>query len=154
MAHADADIASMVFRQAVIKGTGDFSIDRRTLSILMEFDGRRTVAQIAQRLHIETQSIHPTVRHLSGLGLIEPVTGAASVLDPAVIDYIAQQLARAVGPVAAVLVEDEIMDLGYAPDGFPKVRLKDLIYRLSANIRKEDKKKDFLDTVTQLVQMK
>ena len=154
MALADADIAAMVFRQAVIKSSGDFSIDRRTLCTLMEFDGSRTVAQIARRLNLEAQSIYSTVRQLSSLGLIEPVTGAATVLDPTVIDYLVQQLARAVGPVAAVLVEDEILDLGYPLDGFPKVRLNDLINRLAVNIRKEDKKKNFLDKVAQLIQLK
>ena len=52
---------------------------------------------------------------------------------------VVDSMARAIGPLAAVLVEDEILDLGYQPDGFPKVRLKDLIDRLSSNIRKEDK---------------
>lgn len=154
MAHADADIASMVFRQAVIKSTGDFSIDRRTLAILLEFDANRTVAQIARRLNIDLESICVTVRRLSGLGLIEPVTEAATALDPAVIHFLIQHLARAVGPLAAVVVEDEILDLGYQTDQFPKVRLNDLINRLSACIRKEDKKRDFLAAATELIQMK
>lgn len=154
MAHADADIASMVFRQAVLKSTGDFSIDHRTLAILLEFDANRTVAQIARRLNIDLEPIYAVVRRLSGLGLIEPVTDAATALDPAVINFLTQHLARAVGPLAAVLVEDEILDLGYETDQFPKVRLRDLINRLSACIRKENKKKDFLAAVAELIQMK
>ena len=154
MAHADADIAAMVFRQAAIKITGAFSIDRRTLAILMEFDGCRSVAEIARRLNIDLASISAIVRALSERGLIEPAAEAAKALDQAVMNYLTEQLARAVGPLAVVLVEEEIQDLGYKPDGFPIVRLNELIQRLSASIRKEEKKKDFLISVSGLIQTK
>ena len=51
-----------------------------------------------------------------------------------------------------VIVEDEIQDLGYDPESFPMMRLKDLIDRLSDNIRKEDKKIAFLAAMAELNQ--
>ena len=154
MAHTDADIASMVFRQAVLKSTGAFSLDRKALAILLEFDGSRTVAQIAQRLSLDRNAVFSTVRPLNSLGLIEPAAGAAEALDKDVLDRITQHLARAVGPLAAVLVEEEIQDLGYKVDGFPVVSLKHLIERLSGCIRKEEKRTDFLVAVTDLIRTK
>ena len=154
MAHTDADIAAMVFRQAVIKSTGAFSLDRKAIAILLEFDGCRTVAQIAHRLNLDRRNVLTTVRHLSRLGLIEPAAGAAEALDRAVIDRITQHLARAVGPLAMVIVEEEIQELGYKVDGFPVVRLIHLIERLSGCIRKKDKRIEFLAAVADLVRTK
>ena len=153
MAHAAADIASMVFRQAVIKETGAFSLDRRMLAILVEFDGIRTVAEIARRLNVDPETVFMTVRRLSALGLIEPVTDNGRTLSPAAIAYLTRQLARAVGPLAVILVEDAIQDLGYEPDGFPVARLNELIARLCTSIRKENKKKDFLNAVKETIQI-
>ena len=140
MAQAPADIGSMVFRPAILKNAGAFSLDGQMLAIFIEFDGSRTVVEIAKRFNLELAAITKVIRRLSELGLIEPVTDLAQTLAPAVIDHVTQQLAMAVGPLAVVLVEDEIQDLGYQPENFPVLKLKELIERLSANIRKEDKK--------------
>jgi DNA-binding Lrp family transcriptional regulator len=150
MAHAFANIGSMVFRPAILENTGAFSLDGRMLAVFIEFDGSRTVAEIADRLHVEPQAITRIVRRLSELGLIEPVTDIAQSLAPAVLEHVTRQLALAVGPVAVVLVEDEIQDLGYQPDSFPVLRLGELIDRLSDNIRKEDKKQAFLSATAEL----
>ena len=152
MAQATADIGSMVFRPAILENTGAFSLNGRMLAIFIEFDGSRTVAEIAKRSNVELAAITKVVRRLSELGLIEPVTDVAQTLAPAIVDHVTRQLAIAVGPLAVVLVEDEIQDLGYLPENFPVVRLRELIDRLSGNIRKEDKKKAFLAAMAELVQ--
>jgi hypothetical protein len=152
MAQAPADIGSMVFRPAILENTGAFSLNGQMLAVFIEFDGSRTVAEIAKRLNLELAAITKAVRRLSELGLVEPVTDVAQTLAPAIIDHVTQQLAIAVGPLAVVLVEDEIQDLGYQPESFPMVRLGELVDRLSGNIRKEDKKHAFLAAMAELVQ--
>ena len=144
MAQATADIGSMIFRPASLENAGAFSLNGQMLAIFVEFDGSRTVSEIARRLNVDLAAIIKVVRKLSELGLIEPVTDVAQTLAPAVIDHVTQQLALAVGPLAVVIVEDEIQDLGYGPENFPMMRLKELIDRLSSNIRKEDKRTAFL----------
>lgn len=151
MARATADIGSMIFRPASLENAGAFSLNGQMLAIFVEFDGSRTVAEIAGRLNIDLNVVSKIVRRLSELGLIEPVTDVAQTLAPAVIDHVTQQLALAVGPLAVVIVEDEIQDLGYEPESFPMMRLKELIDRLSGNIRKEDKKNAFLAAMAELM---
>lgn len=151
MAQAAADIGSMVFRPAILDNTGAFSLDGRMLAIFIEFDGSRTVAEIAKRLNVEPAAITKIVRRLSELGLIEPVTDVARTLAPEAIDHLTRQLALAVGPLAVVLVEDEIEALGYRPGSFPVLRLRELIDRLSDNIRKEEKKNAFLAAMAELI---
>ena len=152
MAQATEDIGTMIFRPARLKNAGAFSLNGQMLAIFVEFDGSRTVAEIARRLNIDLVAITKTVRRLSELGLIEPVTEVAQTLAPAVIDHVTQQLALAVGPLAVVIVEDEIQDLGYEPESFPMMRLKELVDRLSGNIRKKDKKNSFLAAMAELIQ--
>jgi hypothetical protein len=152
MAQAFANIGSMVFRPADLENSRVISLDGRMLSIFIEFDGSRTVAEIADLLHVETGAIIRIVKRLSELGLIEPVTDIARTLAPGVLDHVTRQLALAVGPVAVVLVEDEIRDLGYRSDSFPVPRLGELIDRLSGTIRKEGKKQAFLSAMAELMQ--
>jgi DNA-binding Lrp family transcriptional regulator len=154
MAQAFASIGSMIFRPASLENTDAFSLDGRMLAIFIEFDGSRTVAEIADRVNVEPPAITRIVRRLSELGLIEPVTGIAQPLALDVLEQVTRQLALAVGPVAVVLVEDEILDLGYKPDSFPLLRLEELIDRLSGHIRKEDKKQAFLSATAELIRRK
>ena len=151
MTHAAADIASMVFRPAVIEGAAAFSLDRKALAILMEFDGSRTVAAVARQFNLDLASIAGIVRRLSELGLIEPVTDASGALDRTLIEHIAGRLAMVIGPLAPVVIEEEIRDMGYGAGSFPTSRAQELIDRLAATIRREEKREVFLAEMAELV---
>jgi len=53
-------------------------------------------------------------------------------------------LSLAVGPIAQVLIEDEVENMGYELSGFPGHRAADLIDNLAQEIRREEKKDVFL----------
>ncbi|MGD8764657.1 MAG: hypothetical protein PVG87_20290, partial [Desulfobacteraceae bacterium] len=71
------------------------------------------------------------------------VEGKVLFIDKDFFEYLYLQFSLAVGPVAEVLIEDEVQDLGYDLSQFPTQRIAELIDRLSRNIRREEKKNTF-----------
>jgi len=53
-------------------------------------------------------------------------------------------LSLAVGPIAQVLIEDEVENLGYELSRFPGHRVAELIDNLAQEIRRQEKKNVFL----------
>ena len=68
------------------------------------------------------------------LELIEPTEQAVSVLDGDFFGYLNDQLTRAVGPIASVLIEDSVADLGHSMSRFPSHRAAELVNLLDRQI--------------------
>jgi hypothetical protein len=66
------------------------------------------------------------------------------MLDKDFFDYLVAHLSLAVGPIAQVLIEDEVETLGYELSRFPGHRVAELIDKLAQEIRRDDKKDVFL----------
>jgi hypothetical protein len=64
------------------------------------------------------------------------------------------ELALAVGPIASVLIEDEVQDLGHNVKSFPSFLATDLVDRLAGEIRREEKKAIFIKNMVSIIQAK
>jgi hypothetical protein len=53
-------------------------------------------------------------------------------------------LSLALGPIAQVLIEDEVRNLGHEISGFPGHRVAELVDNLAQDIRRKEKKIVFL----------
>jgi len=137
------DIAGMVFQRVIREDGGNFSLDSRMLSVLMELDGSRSLGAVAARLGITMGSMREILANLLKLRLIEPVERQVPGVDQDFLDYLMDQLSVAVGPIAAVLIEDEVRNLGFEPNRFPVDRAAELVDRLSRAIRKPEKRSVF-----------
>ena len=80
------------------------------------------------------------ISKLLQLNLIEKVEDKILILDNDFIEYLFAQFSLAVGPIAQVLIEDEVYDLGFDLSRFPAQRVAELIDRLTREIRREEKK--------------
>jgi hypothetical protein len=77
-------------------------------------------------------------------GLVEKVDKETVTLDKDFFDYLVGQLSLAVGPIAQVLIEDEIHKLGHETSRFPGQRVAELVHNLAREIRRKEKKDVFL----------
>jgi site-specific recombinase XerC len=77
-------------------------------------------------------------------GLVEKVGQETVTLDKDFFDYLVAQLSLAIGPIAEVLIEDEIYKLGHEISQFPGHRVADLVRNLAREIRRKEKKDVFL----------
>ena len=148
------DLSALVFKRVPAQNLGEFSLDGRMLSVLMEVDGRQSVGTIAQKLGMTLGAIRPVVSGLLDLKLIEAGEGSLSVLDAEFLDYLKGRLALAVGPIAEVLIEDAAGDLGYTPERFPTHRAAELVDLLARQIRREEKMAEFKQEMVNMIREK
>ncbi len=137
------DLSALVFKRVPADNLGEFSLDGRMLSVLMEVDGRQSVGVIAKKMGMTLGAIRPVVSSLLQLKLIETGEDSLSVLDAEFLDTLKGRFALAVGPIAEVLIEDAAEDLGYTLNRFPSHRAAELVDLLARQIRREDKMNEF-----------
>lgn len=148
------DLSALVFKRVPAQNLGEFSLDGRMLSVLMEVDGRQSVGAIARKLGMTLGVIRPVVSGLLDLKLIEAGEGSLSVLDAEFLEYLKSRLALAVGPIAEVLIEDAAGDLGYTPERFPTHRAAELVDLLARQIRREEKMAEFKQEMVNMIREK
>jgi len=138
------DISLLVFRRVVQSNMGDVSLDSRMLEVLMELDGRKNLASISKKTGMSAGNLREAVSKLLKLNLIEKVVeGTGTFLDNDFVNYLNEQLALAIGPVAEVIIEDAVSDLGYKMSQIPSHKIAELIDLLSREIQREEIKESF-----------
>ncbi len=137
---SSAGISTMVFKRLLRDDLGDFSLDQKMLTVFMELDGQKNLGAVARKAGLNMSSMREVISKLLQLKLIEKVEEKILFLDNDFIEYLFGQFSLAVGPIAQVLIEDEIQDLGFTPAEFPTQRVAELVDRLSREIRRDEKK--------------
>jgi DNA-binding Lrp family transcriptional regulator len=148
------EISTLVFERIVRNELGEFSMDHRTLTVLMELDGQTDLARVAQSAGLTMSQVREVMTRLLQLGLIRQVTSTLNFLDQDFVEHLTAQLSLAVGPIAGLLLEDEMQDMGFSPEKFPIQRAPELIDRLAREIRRDDKKSAFKKHMVQRMQEK
>jgi hypothetical protein len=140
MSVAAGDISHLVFKGSIGSNLGEYSLDSQMLSVLLELDGKKECAAVAQKLKLGLNDMRRALLALERLGLIEQVGGAPAVMDASFFAKLRQHLSQAMGPIAAILIEDEIGDMGVSPEQFPRHLAADLIAALARQIPREEKR--------------
>jgi len=148
------DISFMIFRRTVMNDQGDFSLDRQTLNVYMQLNGAETLGQLAEKTGQNLGTLRVVISNLLKLGLIEAVQRDVVMLDGDFFRYLISQLSLATGPIAGVLIEDEIHGLGYEVDQFPDYRARELVEKLAAEIRRDEKKSIFIKNMVSKIRQK
>ena len=154
MGLSSGDITSEIYRRKVSKGLGDFSLNRQTLLIFMELDGKTTLGALAEKTGLSMGTIRELISNLLSLGLIEKVEKQIIPVDSDFFRHLLDELALAIGPIASVLIEDEVQDLGHDVKTFPTYLVTELVDRLAGEIRREDKKANFLKSMVSIIRSK
>jgi hypothetical protein len=141
------NITNLVFRRTLKREKGDVTLDHRTLTVFMELDGRADLGRVAGRSGLKMSAVREIVARLLQMDLIEPVSRQGAFIDQEFVDFLKSQLALSVGPIAGLLIADEIEHMGYTPSAFPCREASNLVNRLAMEIRREDRKRDFLKSM-------
>jgi predicted transcriptional regulator len=137
------DISLLVFKAIPREDLGEISLDGRTLRLLLEFDGKRTVFDIANRLNVSVSQLKPVISKLLEAKLIELTEEGVPKVDKDFLNYLTSELALAVGPLAKLIIEDAVEELGCSIDNFPVTYLAELVETVSKEIPREEKKNTF-----------
>jgi hypothetical protein len=137
------DISALVFKRSIKGDIGEFSLDSNMLKVLMELDGKKNLATVAQAINMDMEALREVAARLYNIKLVAKVEKKAPVLNKAFFDVLTAQLSLALGPIAEFLIEDEIQEFGYDLTNFPFHRAAELVNVLALQIPREDKRLAF-----------
>ena len=143
MVDLTGDISRLVFRQVLKNDVGDISIDGQLLGIFLELDGKKDAGAIARKVGLQLAEMRGAMSKLLDLGLIELSDWQGAFLDKEFLEFLSRQLAEAVGPIADVLVEDQISDAGFRYSQVPVSQAAVLVDALAREIQREEKMEVF-----------
>ena len=127
-----------------LAGGAQVTVDREMVKILMALDGKRDLDAISEAAGLVYEHTRSAAQRLvkSGLADVVEVADRRGTL-PSILTILAGELSRAIGPVAGVVLSDEIEDMGELPDRFPGERVPELINMLARQIPRSEKRRDF-----------
>ena len=137
------NISYMVFKQAVTGTADDITLESSLLNVLLELDGKKNLGIIAQKIGLNMGEIRDVISMLLHLKLVESAAEDILMADGEFINFLNAQLSLAVGPIAEVLIEDEIAYMDHSISSFPAFRAAELVEILSTAIKREEKKSAF-----------
>ncbi|MBU1172136.1 MAG: hypothetical protein KKD44_21485 [Proteobacteria bacterium] len=138
-----ANIASVVIKRVVNSNIGEVSLDSQMLNVLMHIDGVRNIGEVARVMKVDMHSLKETLQRLDRLNLIEADVATVPTLDHNFFDFLANHLSIAMGPMAEILIEDEIREIGISKDKIPTHRAAELVDILAREIPRDEKKIQF-----------
>ncbi|UCF86146.1 MAG: hypothetical protein JSV50_11100 [Desulfobacteraceae bacterium] len=151
---SSGNILALVFKRVVRKDIGEFSLDSDMLRVLMELDGRQNLGEVAKKTNVNMGVIRKVMPKLLQLKLVQLVESAVSMLDEDFFDYLQAELSLAIGPIAEVLVEDALNDLGHQRTQFPSHRAAELVDLLAREIQREEKMVQFKQNMVNKIREK
>lgn len=137
------NISSVIVKRVLNSDIGEVSLDSQMLNALMHIDGTRNLGEIAKLMNVDMQTLKETLQRLDRLNLIEADIETVPTLDEGFFDFLTEHLSIAMGPMAEILIEDEIQDLGVDRNKIPSHLAAELVDKLAREIPREEKKVKF-----------
>jgi hypothetical protein len=127
---------------------GEWTFNTNILNVLYQLDGKSTLFDISQKLKLNDEAIKKIISYLYKLKLIELVNNENSsngdTLNSNFFDFIEDEFTNVVGPVAALMIDETLDDMGFDRASFPKERIPELIQNLVLECDDSPEKKYFI----------
>jgi hypothetical protein len=94
------------------------------------------------------------VERLLELDLIESAPLGPEAVDSDFLAHLVSALSKAVGPIAKIIIEDEIAAMGYNIEGFPRAHAAELVDLLAHEIKRPEKRTAFQADMVRKLQEK
>ena len=133
--------------------TGPVTVPNVGWRVLTKLDGARTVQEVAELLRIPFAYTAKVIYNLHKAGLVEcapPMAKSTADLVPvALLNRVTTILTEVLGPMAPLVLRDQIEALGESPDSLPEDKLDDLIMLISKEIGEGQLKNKFEESMLQ-----
>ncbi len=135
------DERSVLSPRPLTSGTQSVSLSLRSLHLLRQFDGNLTLGQVGERLQLPLADVIKAAEELIKQNLVEVLDAAA--VAPEFVDAVTRLARDIMGPVADIVVEDTLYELGFAPDQLPQVAVPEFLRALARQFQREDWRRTF-----------
>lgn len=134
----------VVFRLAGHKGSDDINLKSTEWNILTQVNAMRSVGEISNALNLDEFTVAKTLDELYSAGLLEivekPEPPPEKMMGREFFKKVDGELAKALGPIASVIVDDQIAEMGEQRDAFPQNKAAELVEAVSSEIADEGKR--------------
>ena len=141
------NFSALVFKGSIKGDVGEFSLDSRMLKVLMNLDGKKELASVHRSLNMNMETLKDVLTRLYDLDLIVKVETTSPILDNNFFDFLQSHLSLAMGPIAELLIEDEVMQLGNESKTIPRHRAAELVDLLARQIPRKEKRIAFQEAM-------
>jgi hypothetical protein len=137
----------MVFKLSANRAPEEVTIRHDDWAVLSEIDGYKTVGEISDVLQMKDYETARIIYKLFVGGLIEvgvePKLKSTKTVDNRFLNFVEERLTEIIGPVAAVVLEEEIAGMGEERNQFPLSKTSLLIEKVSAEIDDDVRRAEF-----------
>jgi hypothetical protein len=130
--------ASLYFRKRIRKDLAPVSLDADMIRLLLAIDERKSLHQIAAEVEMDAPAFKNNLKRLLEQGLIEPVPKTAARVDRRFLPFLRMNLARVIGPMADIVVDDTMAELRLDAAALPLNQAAEIINRVALEIPDED----------------
>jgi hypothetical protein len=133
--------------------TGPITIPNVGWRVLSKLDGIRTVQEVAEILRIPFAYIAKVLFNLHQSGLIQsivaPMKPVADLVPTALLDSLSSILIEVIGPMAPLVMHDQVKALGASLHNLPESKLDELIGLIGQEISDIKLRKKFEESIYQ-----
>jgi hypothetical protein len=145
------DMAHKIYQHVISDDFFEFKCTHHMLKIMVCLDGTSNLVAVSQKAGLPMKETIDAISQLSTLGIIEASNSAETYLKAEFFIFLKKQLSTAVGPVAEIIIEDAVTDLGHGLDAFPAIMSAELVELLAKEIQHEDKRIIFQQNMITLI---
>jgi len=140
----------IVFKLSSKRAPDEVRLKHDSWSVLSQIDGKKTVGDISDELKMGEYDTARNLYKLFSSGLIEVATApqrkAKKIVDGGFFDLVEKELAGIIGPVAPVILDEEIKDMGEERNSFPVEKVSLLVEKVSGEIADDTQRIAFQKT--------
>jgi len=133
------------------ENTGPITIPNVGWRVLSKLDGIRTVQEIAEILRIPFAYIAKVLFNLHQSGLVQAVTApvkpVGDLVPTALLDRLSVVLTEVIGPMAPLVMRDQIEALGASTETLPEAKLDELIGLIGKEISETKQRNKFEESI-------
>ncbi len=143
MNSSPAEMAHTVYQAVIPVKLCKLTCTSHMLRILVHLDGNNNLATVAKKAGLSIKEAITAVSQLSAAKLVQQVNTGSSILGPDFFSFLKQQLSSVLGPIAEILIEDALGDLGLNKNEFPLFKAAELVELLAKDIQNAEKRITF-----------
>ncbi len=148
-------LAQVIFALSTSEMTEEISLKPEAWRVLTHVNGARSIGEIAAAIRMPEPAVSEIADTLYRAGVLEIAPGSppppGTPLDSAFFDQATRHFTRAIGPMAEIIMDEEIAALGETREHFPRERAAEWIERLSDSIRDETRRLEFQAALLEII---
>jgi DNA-binding MarR family transcriptional regulator len=129
--------AGVYYRKRIRRDLPSVSLNADMIRLLLAIDERKSLYQISAEAEMDAPTFKRTLGRLLEQGLIEPVQRATLPLDHTFLHATRLNLARVIGPMAEILIDEVLAEMSIRSSRIPADQAAEIINRLAREIPEE-----------------